>query len=126
MTNAIVELIITSTNNAVFMMNALPEQIEKVNVTRLKEHTLKEVKGLHEEKKGRYSMLMIEGSVGRAVFEASQNSMVDEGVILSKAAGIVRNNLFSQDQSFDGNLASDPKSLLPIHLPIHTPFGSNL
>ena len=78
--------------------------------------TLKEVKGLHEEKKGRCSMLMIEGSVGRAVFEASQNSMVDEGVILSKAAGIVRNNLFSQDQSFDGNLASDPKSLLPIHL----------
>ena len=36
---------------------------------------------------------------------------------LMKAAGIiVRKNLFSQDQSFDGNLASDPKSSLPIHL----------
>ena len=125
MTNAIAELTITSTNNPVFMMkdlrvmyqqrlkklNASPEQIERVNVTRLEEHILKEVKGLLEEKKGRCTMLTIDGSLGRAVFKASQNSTVDEGVILSKAAGIFSKNLFSQDQSFDGNLASEPKKV---------------
>ena len=55
-------------------LNASPEQIERVNVTRLKEHIPKEVKGLREEKKGRCTMLTIDRSVDRAVFEASQNS----------------------------------------------------
>ena len=138
MTNAIAELTITSTNNPVFMMkdlhvmyqqrlkklNASPEQIERVNVTRLEEHILKEVKGLLEEKKGRCTMLMIDRSLGRAVFKASQNSTVDEGVILSKAAGIFSKNLFSQDQSFDGNLASEPKKF--VTNAFTSSFSSNL
>ena len=130
-TNTIEELIITSTNNPVFMMkdlrvmyqerlrdlNASSEQIDRVNVTRLKEHILKEVHGLREEKKGKCVLLTMDGTAGRAVFEASLNSTLDEGIILSKAASIVRKNIFSHDQSFDGDLlASDPKNSLSIHL----------
>ena len=62
----------------------------------------------------------MEEYVGDAIFEASKTSFFDEGIILSKAAKIIRHHLFSLDQAFDGDLsqqkqtASVPKEL--IHL----------
>ena len=60
----------------------------------------------------------MEEHVGYAIFEASKTSSFDEGIILSKAAKIIRHHLFSLDQVFDEDLsqqkqtASVPKELI--------------
>ena len=61
-------------------LGASEEDIELVNVTRLKQCLLKELPGLREDKEGRSIMLTLDGSTGRAVFEASRKSSIDEGV----------------------------------------------
>ena len=94
--NTIQELIISSETTPVFYMKDLRvmyqekleelgasnEQIERVNVTRLKEHLLKEVYGLCEEKEGKCILLTLNGALGRVVFETSAKSTIDEGIIL--------------------------------------------
>ena len=73
---------------------ATKEHIDRVNATRLKEHILKEVHDLREEKEGKYILLTLNGAIGRAVFEASKKSTLDEEITLSQAAGIIRKHLF--------------------------------
>ena len=95
-------------------LGALNEQIKRVNVTRLKEHLLKEVHGLCEEKEGKCILLTLNG---RVVFEASMKSTIDEGIILLQAASIIRKHLFTNNECFDGNLSvNNQKSSVPIHL----------
>ena len=101
-------------------LGANEEFIRKVHSTRLKESIMKHVSCLYEKKKGKDVLLTLEEHVGHAIFEASKTSSFDEGIILSKAAKIIRHHLFSSDQVFDGDLpqqkqtASVPKEL--IHL----------
>ena len=98
-------------------LGASNEQIERVNVTRLKEHLLKEVHGLCEEKEGKCILLTLNRSIGRALFEASMKSTIDEGIILSQAVNIIRKHLFTRNECFDGNLSvNNQKSSVPIHL----------
>ena len=81
---------------------------------------MKYVSGLYERKKGKDVLLTLKEHVGHAIFEASKTSSFDEGIILNKAAKIMRHHLFSSNQVFDGDLshqkqtASIPKEL--IHL----------
>ena len=101
-------------------LGANEQFIRKVNITRLKESIMKHVSGLYERKKGKDVLLTLEEHVGHAIFEASKTSSFDEGIILNKAAKIMRHHLFSSNQVFDGDLshqkqtASIPKEL--IHL----------
>ena len=98
-------------------LGASNEQIERVNVTRLKEHLRKEVHGLCEEKEGKCILLTLNGAIGRAVFEASMKSTKDDRIILSQAASIIRKHLFTKNECFDGNLSvNNQKSSVPIHL----------
>ena len=128
--NTLQELIISSETTPVFYMKDLRvmyqqklkelgasnEQTERVNVTRLKEHILHEVHGLCEEKKGKCILLTLNGAMGRAVFEASMKSTIDEGIILSQAASMIRKHIFSKDQ-FDGNISvNNQRSATPVHL----------
>lgn len=86
-------------------LGATDIEIDLVNVTRLKESILAELPGLCEQKKGKHVFLTLDESMGRAIFEASVSSCKDEGVIICKAASIVRKYMFLKEQSFDGNLS---------------------
>ena len=90
-------------------LGANEEFIRKVHSTRLKESIMKHVSCLYEKKKGKDVLLTLEEHVGHAIFEASRTSSFDEGIILSKAAKIIRHHLFSSDQVFDGDLHSRNK-----------------
>ena len=69
--------------------------IGTVHSTRLKESIMKHVSCLSQKKKGKDVLLTLEEHVGHAIFEASKTSSSDEGIILSKAAKIIRHHLFS-------------------------------
>ena len=81
-----------------------------VNVTRLKEEILKQIPGLCEKKSGKYVLLTVT-EVGRALFESSQSSSIDEGIILSKAAKIVRKYMFLREETFSGDLSKQRQRL---------------
>ena len=84
-----------------------PKQlIEKVFVTKLKNSILEQVPGLCEQKKGKFVIITLNGDVGRDICEASANSMLVDGVILTKAANIIRKHLFSKTEVFDGDLST--------------------
>ena len=83
----------------------------------MKEHLLKEVHGLCKEKEGKCILLTLNNAIGRASFEASRKSTIDEGIILSQAARIIRKQLFTKNECFDGNFSvNNRKSSVPIHL----------
>ncbi len=101
-------------------LGATEDFTKNLHSTRFKEAVLKRVEGLCEKKHGKNVLLTLEEDVGHAVFEASQSSSFDEGIILCKAAKIIRKHLFSKEEVFDGDLtkqrqiSSVPKEL--IHL----------
>ena len=52
-----------------------------------------------------------------AIFEASSVSSKSEGIMICKAANIVRKHTFTKVESFDGDLSTIPqKSSIPAHL----------
>ena len=125
------KIAISDTTTPIFMMKDLrmlyqeklrqlgaPEQlIEKVNVTKLKNRILELLPGLCEQKNGKYVILTLNGDVGKAIFEATTNSALDDGVILAKAAKIVRKHLFLNEEVFDGDISKARQmSSVPAHL----------
>ena len=57
------------------------------------------------------------GDVGRAIVECSQNTWHDEGIILLKAARIVRRFLFTKEETFEGGLSKQrQKASVPLPL----------
>ena len=50
-------------------------------------------------------MLSFDGGNGRALFKASKNSITDEGIIISKAAKIIRKSMFENVEIFDGDFS---------------------
>ena len=70
-----------------------------------------------QKKEGKCILLTLNGAIGRAVFETSMKSTIDEGIILSQAASVIRKHLFTKNECFDDNLSvKNQKSLVPIHL----------
>ena len=91
----------------------LGENNADVNVTRLKEEILKQTPGLCEKKSGKYVLLTVT-EVGRALFESSQSSSKDEGIILSKAAKIVRKYMFLREETFSRDLSKQRQRRLSV------------
>ena len=60
--------------------------INNVNVTRLKEEILKWVPALCEQRNGKFILLTLNRQVGKALFDATQNSHKDDSILLSRAA----------------------------------------
>ena len=50
-------------------------------------------------------MLSLDGENGRALFEASKNSITDKGLIISKTAKIIRKSMFENLEIFDGDFS---------------------
>ena len=98
-------------------LGAAEQLIEKVNITKLKNRILELLPGLCEQKNGKYVILTLNGDVGKAIFEATTNSALDDGVILAKAAKIVRKHLFLNEEVFDGDISKARQmSSVPAHL----------
>ena len=72
----------------------------------MKEDLLEQVPGLREQRDGKYVILTVDDEFGRALIQCSQNTMKEDGIIISKAAKIVRRCMFKEDEIFDGNLSS--------------------
>ena len=90
---------------------------QSVNVTRLKEQIIREIPALKVQRDGRCVILTLEEDIGRALVECSQNTWHDEGIILSKAAKIVRKFLLVNEEKFDGDLSSEKqKGSVPLPL----------
>ena len=89
-----------------------------VHATRFKLRLLKHVPGLTEEKEGKDIILIFSKDIGPTIQHAINNDMDEEAVVLSKAAQIVRKEIFSSAYEFSGSFEKDcernavPKSLL--------------
>ena len=92
--------------NRLKTLGASEIMIQNVNVTRMKEDLLEQVPGLREQRDGKYVILTVDDEFGRALIQCSQNTMKEDGIIISKAAKIVRRCMFKEDEIFDGNLSS--------------------
>eukprot|EP00111_Clytia_hemisphaerica_P009042 TCONS_00026500-protein len=101
-------------------LGAPEEFVEKVHSTRFKQAILKRIGCLCESKKGRDVILALEDHIGQAIFQASRMTAFDEGIILTKAANIIRRHLFKSDVTFTGDFtkekqtASVPKELISL------------
>ena len=49
-------------------------------------------------------MLTLDREMGRALFEACKRNSLDDGILLAKAANIIRRELFLGDELFDGDV----------------------
>ena len=74
------------------------------NTTRLKKKLLEHIPGLRAEKKGKHVILIFSKDVGSTIQRAINNDDMDEDEInLSKAARIVRKDIFSKSYDFSGS-----------------------
>lgn len=71
-----------------------------VNSTRLKDKLLAELTELQAHKQGRDVLLAFQKDIGLVLSQASDNS---EGIILAKAAKILRRHMLDHKSTFDGN-----------------------
>ena len=92
-------------------LEASKDLIENIHVTRLKNEILKRIPGLCEQNNGKFSVVTLDGESGRALFKASQTSTTDEGMILSKAARVIRRSMFQKQEIFDGDLSFEKQKL---------------
>ena len=75
--------------NRLKTLGASEIMIQNVNVTTMKEDLLEQVLGLREQRDGKYVILTVDDEFGRALIQCSQNTMKEDGIIISKAAKIV-------------------------------------
>ena len=88
-------------------LDASEEIINNVNVTRLKEEILKEVPALCEQRNGKFILLTLDAHVGKALFDVTQNSHKDDGIVLSRPAKIIRKTMFEKEEIFNGDLSRE-------------------
>lgn len=130
-TSTIEEKILSSETTVVFMLKDLKkiyqekilhlgrteEFAKNVNVTRLKKKILEQVEGLCERKSSKYILLALDGSIGKAMFEASLPSYQDEEIAICKAAKTIRKYLFQDNVEFNADLSEEKqRSSVPKHL----------
>ena len=73
-------------------LEAAPDFVENVYVTRLKKEILKRTPGLFEQK-------------NEVLFKVSNNSITDEGTIISETAKIICKSMFENVEIFDGDFS---------------------
>ena len=89
----------------------------KVHSTRLKDKILTYIPDLQAHKKGKDILLVFEDTPGEAIFYSCKNSAEEEGMILSRAAGLIRNRLFDEFPKFTGSFTHDfPERSIPMTL----------
>ena len=86
---------------------AATKDTKYVHITRLKNQILENFPCLCETKKGKFILLTIESEMGRALFEESQSSSHDDGMIVAKAASVIRKQLFNNDEIYNGDLSRE-------------------
>lgn len=69
-------------------------EAELLHITRFKQQILEHVPCLTESKDGRSIILSLNSEIGQALFEACKSTSQDDGIILVKAANIIRHKLF--------------------------------
>ena len=69
------------------------------NVIWLKDEILKEVQG--EERNGKFILLTLDTCVGKELFDFTQNSHKDDGIVLSRAAKIIPKHTFDKEEIFN-------------------------
>ena len=79
------------------------------NVTRLK-GVLKEVSALCEQRNGKFILLTLDAHVGKALFDVTQNSYKDDGIVLSRAAKIIHKHMFDKEEIFNGDLSREKQN----------------
>ena len=89
---------------------ASEEIIIDVNVTRLKEEILQEVSALCEQRNGKFILLTLDAHVGKALFDVTQNSYKDDGIVLSTAAKIIHKHMFDKEEIFNGDLSREKQN----------------
>ena len=95
------------------------ENVSKVHSSRLKQKILSHIPGLGEHKKGREVLLTFNEETGSAIHQLCSQSFEEDGICLSKAANILRKQVFEHQWQRDSGLlttgsqeASVPKSLI--------------
>ena len=90
-------------NKCLVRHSADEEFTKRTHCTHLWERIMEEVPGLRESRDGRNVVLRVDDDVGRAIFEACENSKEDEIIILSKASKLIRKHLLQlDDMTFNG------------------------
>ncbi|CAC5382291.1 unnamed protein product [Mytilus coruscus] len=74
----------------------------RINTTHLKNRILAAIPDLQSHKQGRDVLLIFNEDVGEALKQATSYSCDDEGIIIAKAAKIVRRDMFDTRYSFTG------------------------
>ena len=77
--------------------------------TWFKECLLESVPGLYESRKGRNILLSLDGDVGKALFDACENSCSENSLALARAAWIIRSELFAAS-SIDGDVSIEKQN----------------
>ena len=90
---------------------ASTEMADLEHATRFKEKLLENIPGLCESKDGRCILLTLDGQMGRALFEACGSSNHEDGMVIAKAASIIRRDMFIRDEIFDGDLSRKRQTL---------------
>ena len=86
---------------------AVTKDTKYVYAIPLKNQTLENVPCLCETKKGTFTLLTLESEMRRALLEACQSSSYDDGMIIAKAASVIRRQLFNNDEIFNGDLSRE-------------------
>ena len=75
-------------------LDASEEIINNINVTRLNKEILKELPTLCEQRNGKCILLTLDSHVGKTLFDVTQNSHKDDGIVLPRAAKIICKYMF--------------------------------
>ena len=86
---------------------AVTKDTKYVYATPLKTQILENVPCLCKTKKGKFTLLTLDSEMRRALLEACQGSSYDDGMIIAKAASVIRRQLFNNDEIFNGDLSRE-------------------
>ena len=91
--------------NKIIYFGVSNEVAESVHTTSVKQQILEHFPSLVETKDGNSILLTLDREMGRALIEACKSTCLDDGIILAKAANIIRRELFLRDELFDGDIS---------------------
>ncbi|CAC5393282.1 unnamed protein product [Mytilus coruscus] len=78
-----------------------------INTTHLNNWILAVIADLQEHKQGRFILLIFNEDVGEVLKEATSDSLDDEGIIIAKAAKIIRRHMLDTKNSLTGYSMTD-------------------
>ena len=138
-----IEQTVGTDENAIFKMTDLADMYkrrfedlggecpERIHTTKLKNRLLSQLDSLKEFKEGKNSFLTFDNEIGSVLRNVYENSFDDEALILSRAAEIIRKQIFQKQYSgFDGTFSENcQRSFLPRTLTVFIDLilqGSNI